>query len=156
MRRLLGGAAFAALLAAGLPAAAQTAGGAPPAASDQTAPATPHKPAMSSRQRSGTSTPAATSGETTAKGKKHAARHKTMAKRHTSPADNMAEQLNREELEKVQRNSAPMPGSGTSERANPSGAGAAPSNGTPFPDAGANSMPGTVTSGAHGKEQPQQ
>ncbi len=133
MRHLLAGVALAALLAAGSPAGAQTST-TPPAAPHQAKTAVPHHPAKS----------------------KHVVKHKRMAKRHTSPWDNAAERLNREEIERVQKNAAqtragaaPAPVSGTS---------AAPSNGTPFPNAGANSMPGTVTSGAsgHSKEEPQQ
>jgi hypothetical protein len=158
MRHLLGGAAIAALLAAGLPAAAQTNGAAkstPPAAtSDQSAPG---NAGMSSGDHQN-----ATSGATTdesgtkTKHKKHAAKHKgmkatkttkTSARHQPSAADNMAEQLNREELDKVEQNGR-MPTSGTSSMPNNTGGGAMqPAN-------GANSMPGTVTS--HGKEQPQQ
>lgn len=107
MRHLLGGVALAALLAAGLPAAAQTNDAAPPAASGQNS-------GMSGNQGA---TSGATTPESGAKHKKHAAKHKAMknaAARHTSPADNMAEQLNREELEKVQQNSSRMPASGSS------------------------------------------
>ncbi len=158
MRHLLGGVAFAALLAAGLPAAAQTNGAAsanpPPAASDQSAPGASHHTGMSSGHHQN-----ATSGtsmeETGTKHKKHAAKHgKTMkmASRHQpSPADNKAEQLNREELERVQQNGARMPSSGSSTMPNAGtmpGTSKQPSNGTPFPNAGANTMPGTVTSGA--------
>lgn len=132
MRHLLAGVALAALLAAGLPAAAQTSS-TPPAGS-QTKAAVPHHAAK----------------------KKHVVTHKRTAKRHTSTWDNAAEKLNREELERVQKNAAqnragtsPAPASGTS---------APPSVDKEYPNAGAYSMPGTVTSGAsgHGKEEPQQ
>jgi len=90
MRHLLGGVAIAALLAAGLPAAAQNAG-----TDQQQAPATTHH---------------------------HAAKHKAMhssqhaqAKKGTraSSSDNMAEELNRQELDRLSQANSQMPASGT-------------------------------------------
>jgi hypothetical protein len=130
MRYLLGGAAIAALLAAGLPAAAQnneTSPANPPsAATDQNQnSATPNEPGTKHRKHSG----------------KHAAQHrsKNMAGRHhASPGDNIAEQLNREELQRVQQNGGKMPGSGSSMTPgagtmpeNSGGGMQQPSNGTP-------------------------
>lgn len=105
MRHLLGGVALAALLAAGLPAAAQTNG---------TQPQTP--PAASNQ--SGTSQSAAATDEPATKAKnKHAGKNKSMAAAHKrggmAAEDNMAEELNRQELAKVEQGSSPGQGSGS-------------------------------------------
>jgi hypothetical protein len=94
MRHLLGGVAIAALLAAGLPAAAQNAG-----TDQQQAPGTmQHK-------------------STTKHKAKHPSQHaqKTKAKKgaKASSKDNMAEELNRQELERVSQGTSQMPASGT-------------------------------------------
>jgi hypothetical protein len=102
MRHLLGGVALAALLAAGLPAAAQN--------SSKTQPTTP--PAASD-QGGMSQSPAAsdeTGASTKAKGK-HAGRHHTMASNRGASEDNIAEELNRQELQKLQQGA---PSSGTS------------------------------------------
>jgi len=102
MRHLLGGIALAALLAAGLPAAAQT--------SSTRQPTTP--PATSAQSGTSQSQVAADETGTSTKAKgKHAAKHHTMAQRGGSSEDNIAEELNRQELEKLQQGT---PTSGTS------------------------------------------
>jgi hypothetical protein len=159
MRHLVGGIAVAALLAAGLPAAAQmsTTAHQPPLLSNPPAPRAP-KAAPGASGQSGTSTPQAQTGTSTAQqpapssaepvpsatnggmegqstnpqhpatraktgkatpGKhmaKRGAHHGTqkMAQNRTNAAqDNMAEQLNRQELQRVEQGSS-MPGSGSS------------------------------------------
>lgn len=91
MRHLLGGVAIAALLAAGLPAAAQNTG-----TDQQTAPSEQHHPAMSG---------------------KHAtkrAHHAQSASKKGASQDNMAEELNRQELQRIaQGGGGQAPGSGT-------------------------------------------
>jgi hypothetical protein len=90
MRHLLGGVAIAALLAAGLPAAAQNAG-----TDQQQAPATTHHKAT---------------GKHMTKHPSQQAKAKKGAK--GSSKDNMAEELNRQELERVSQG-AGSTGSGT-------------------------------------------
>ena len=90
MRHLLGGVAIAALLAAGLPAAAQNAG-----TDQQQAPAMTHHGMA-----------------------KHKAMHSSQharAKKGTSASsnDNMAEELNRQELDRLSQANSQMPASGT-------------------------------------------
>jgi len=132
MRHLLSGVALAALLAAGLPAAAQTNGTpqpkTPPASSDQNTSVTPNKPRAggqagmsSSEGQSGTSQPADATGGPATKAKSkhaHAGKDKKMASAHrrggSAPGDNMAEELNRQELAKVQQGSSPPPSAGSS------------------------------------------
>ena len=108
MRHLLGGVAIAALLAAGLSAHAQTSG------TDRQKPA----PSASSGAQSGATTPSDTTGQTgKAKTGKHAGKSKHAMTRRggTSPEDNMAEELNRRELENVMRSAGQAPSSGTSQ-----------------------------------------
>jgi hypothetical protein len=105
MRHLLCGVALAALLAAGLPAAAQTKDASPPASTG-----------MSSGEQQGGTTGATEPGT---KGKKHAGKHKAKTKATKTSAGHqrspdMAEQLNREELDRVQQGGGQMPASGTS------------------------------------------
>jgi hypothetical protein len=117
MKHLLGGVALAALLTAGLPAMAQTdssSGKQPPAAS----------PSAGTAPQSGTTT--AGNMERVGSGAKHKA----------SPTDNMAEQLNKKELQRVE-NGGGQPMSGTSQP--PAAAGTT--------SAGGNQ--GSGTSGAH-------
>jgi Flp pilus assembly protein TadB len=90
MRHLLGGVAIAALLAAGLPAAAQNAG-----TDQQQAPATTHHSMHKAKH---------SSQHAQAKAKKGA---------RASSNDNMAEELNRQELERVSQGTSQMPASGT-------------------------------------------
>lgn len=90
MRHLLGGVALAALLAAGLPAAAQTNGATQPNA--QTGASTDDTGTM-------------------AKGKH--AKHQATARQRASSDDNIAEQLNRQELQRITQNAAPASGSTT-------------------------------------------
>lgn len=118
MRHLLAGVALAALLAAGLPAAAQTRGAAqpntPPAAS-QTPPASPgDADTMPSAGQSGASR--AAEPATKAKGK-HAAKSPGEAHRRisSSPDDNIAEDLNRQELARLQQDSTRTPGQSIGE-----------------------------------------
>ena len=91
MRHLLGGVAIAALLAAGLPAAAQNAG-----TDEQQAPATTHHKST---------------GKHMTKHPSQQARAKKGAK--GSSGDNMAEELNRQELERLSQGTSQMPASGT-------------------------------------------
>jgi hypothetical protein len=158
MRHVLGGVALAALLAAGLPAAAQTNGTqpkTPPAASNQDTPVTPNNEGVSSSpadtrsttkpgpsgasgmssspDQSGSSQLSAAPDEPAAKAKgKHAGKNKSMAtahKRGAAAGDNMAEELNRQELAKLEQGSSPGQGSGSSATpAQPAG-GMAPDKG---------------------------
>jgi hypothetical protein len=137
MRQFLSGAALAALLAAGLPAAAQTGGTAqpntPPASASQPTPAAPaHRDMSSNPGRTGASQASDAAGEPRTKAKsKHAAKHRSLARRKasSSPNDNVAEALNRQELAKIQQASTRMPGHNIGEapaQPGPSGAGMAP------------------------------
>lgn len=93
MRHLLGGVAIAALLAAGLPAAGQNAG------TDQ-------------QQAPGTMQHKSTAKHKAKQPGQHA---QTKAKKgaKASSQDNMAEELNRQELERVSQGAGQMPASGT-------------------------------------------
>lgn len=134
MRHLFGGVAIAALLAAGLPAAAQTNStdqqNAPSAAPSQSAPMSQgDMQHMKGMWKSGTSSDTSASESAkpgvkktaktpghhrAAKAKTHEARQAMVHKRGgRAPEDNMAEELNRQELQKVGQGGQ-TPGSGTS------------------------------------------
>jgi hypothetical protein len=128
MRHLFGGVAIAALLAAGLPAAAQTSStdqqNAPAAAPSQSAPMPKgdmqHMKGMSNSGTSEAAKPGVKKSakmpghHRAAKAKTHEARQALAHKRGgRAPEDNMAEELNRQELQRVSQG-AQTPGSGTS------------------------------------------
>jgi hypothetical protein len=110
MKHLFSGIALAALLAAGAPALAQSNSAKQPAASPSAGAST-----STTTQQSGTTTPPGA----TERSSKSAG---TGMKHQSSPSDNMAEQLNREELERVQHGGQTS-GSGQSQSpaATPSG-----------------------------------
>jgi hypothetical protein len=151
MRHLLGGVAIAALIAAGLPAMAQTSSTdrpvSAPKATNQNTPMTPgnegqnasptdqRHPSTSNQltntPQSGATMPSETGTQTgESKAGKHAGKHRgtqAMASERrggSSAQDNMAEELNRKELERVEQGT--QPGSGTTQSTMPQNA--APSN----------------------------
>jgi hypothetical protein len=155
MRYLLGGVAIAALIAAGLPASAQTSSTdrptSAPRATNQNTPMTPgnegqnasptdqRHPSTSNQltntPQSGATMPSDTGSQT--KAGKHAGKNRgsqAMAERRSanSAQDNMAEELNRQELQRVEQGGA-QPGSGTTQGTMPQGGtqGTAPQNAAP-------------------------
>ncbi|HEX7966588.1 MAG TPA: hypothetical protein VF502_00100 [Stellaceae bacterium] len=135
MKHLLGGVAIAALITAGAPAWAQN-------SNVSQSKQAPQAETQSGTSSTGTSTsmPAATdnapSGATTpsdstGKAGKHAGTARSLkAQRGTSPEDNMAEELNRQELQRVTQGSGQTTGSGqTQAPANQGGAAGAGSTG---------------------------
>lgn len=131
MKHLLSGVALAALLTTALPAMAQTSSS-----------------GTSANPQSGATTPSDSMGKSSGSGGKSAAKHRS------TPSDNMAEELNRQELQRVQSGgqaasgnsqapSAAAPASGQSQA--PITPGAAPSGGA----SSAGGTEGSGTSGAH-------
>jgi hypothetical protein len=115
MKHLLSGVALAALLTAGLPAIAQTGSGtAKPAAAQSGTTATGAKSSTAADTDSARSG-ASTSPESTGTSSNSAG---TGAKHRASPSDNMAEQLNREELQRVENGGQ---ASGSSQSPAPTG-----------------------------------
>ncbi len=114
MKHLLSGVALAALLTAGLPALAQTSGSdkQPPAAQSGTSTtgAKTSVPAGTDSAQSGATTPS----DSTGKSGKQARKSGAAAKHSQSASDNMAEELNRQELRRVQ-SGAQTTGSGQSQ-----------------------------------------
>ncbi|HEX9489597.1 MAG TPA: hypothetical protein VF930_04875 [Stellaceae bacterium] len=102
MKHLLSGVALAALLTVGLPALAQTSSSdkPPPAAPSDTSTtgAKTSMPAGNDSTQSGATSPS----DSTDKSGKHARKRGAAAKHERSASDNMAEELNRQELQRVQ------------------------------------------------------
>jgi hypothetical protein len=122
---LLGGVAIAALVAAGLSAAAQTSTTDRTSGAQTGATATGQAGTSSgASSRSGATTPSDTSAQTgtsTSKSKHSAKAKRTKGEQAMaqhrggrSPEDTMAEELNRQELQKLQQSAGQLPSSGTS------------------------------------------
>jgi hypothetical protein len=121
MRHLLGGVAIAALIAAGLPAMAQT------SSTDRPTSA----PSATNTPQSGATMPSDTGDQPKAKkhtGKNRGAQAMTQ-RRGGSPQDNIAEELNRQELQRVEQGGGAQPRSGTTQGTMPQNA--APANRAP-------------------------
>jgi hypothetical protein len=112
MKHLLSGVALAALLTAGLPVLAQT------TSTDKPSPAAPSTTGAKSSMPTGTDSAqsgATSPSDSTGKSGKHARRSGAAAKHGQSPSDNMAEELNRQELQRMQSGGQTTTGSGQSQ-----------------------------------------